>query len=1001
MTTKNPQTCLSAELLRQLSHDELSPAELKDVEDHVSDCERCRQLLEVPQSDRQWQDEIVPILRTPLESTHVVGDHDERGSEGESLESILRLLGPTDDPRMLGRIGSYEVVGVIGRGGMGVVFKAYEGALNRFVAIKMLLPHLAVSGAARKRFAREGKAAAAVIDDNVMPIYSVAEWQGVPYLVTQYSRGTTLQKRIQDQGPQELKEILRIGMQTARGLAAAHAQGLVHRDVKPSNILLDGTVERALLTDFGLARAVDDASITRTGVIAGTPQYMSPEQARGGSVDARSDLFSLGCVLYFLCTGHPPFRADNSYAILRLITDEEPRSMREINPDVPEWLSSVVQKLMAKSDYRRYGSATEVAELLETCLAHVQQPTTVPLPESLRAKSGCSANFSRYQRKVPAMLVLTIIITTVSFLMMPDERPSIPLPASEAKPNIASVDATKGSSARRETSQADSHITTVFPGGSRFKKDLRTLVSLTTDEEQNQWPHIERYIDIFLTGMDSDRPIEIRPLPSLGDGTVLFWVPLSIEKTPFRQFRETLESIGYIVTASTTENDETLFAIVSGDARGWIRVDSRSPGAWIGLTSRLESLDLLKQVVRAAGPSAAAVEGSVVTTIVNSDHSPEAQEYRRRAFQNYRQQSLEAVATEDHPWILPEGIHKWFLTMWLDEYQLLLAEGTVMSARIKLDRADTANPGASAILSATAIGGTALATTISDLATHEDAFASVTESDSSMFSMRMNLPIADLRRRTLQSFTDLVTEELLHQFTNNTFQSVATRTSSRQLTEGVARLLKTAIASGQFNGFAEGRVQNGKPHWIGALVVPNAGSFTGSLTQISQMGPGNSVELNVQKVNDVSIHRVTLAGESLSFVRTWIQSDGQLLVGIGSNKIWFATGENAMESLVSQIETLTRPKVSSSAFHLNARLSAVVSTLINIPAENSESTSSLTGRFHELLRNATRSLNADDDLLTIDVASSGDTIDANVSCDTGILRMLGHQLAKFSKENLE
>jgi serine/threonine protein kinase len=382
MTMKNPQTCLSAEMLRRLSHDELSPAELKDVEDHVSDCDRCRQLLDVPQSDPQWRDQIVPILRSPVETQHAAGDHDERGIDGESLESILRLLGPTDDPHMLGRIGSYEVVGVIGRGGMGVVFKAYEGALNRFVAIKMLLPHLATSGAARKRFAREGQAAAAVIDDNVMPIYSVAEWQGVPYLVTQYSRGATLQNRIQDQGPLELKEILRIGMQTARGLAAAHAQGLVHRDVKPSNILLDGTVERALLTDFGLARAVDDASITRTGIIAGTPQYMSPEQARGGSVDARSDLFSLGCVLYVMCTGRPPFRADSSYAILRMITDDEPRSIREINPDVPEWLCKIIRKLMAKSAVDRFESAAVVATLLEQCLAHVHAPTRNLLPRA-------------------------------------------------------------------------------------------------------------------------------------------------------------------------------------------------------------------------------------------------------------------------------------------------------------------------------------------------------------------------------------------------------------------------------------------------------------------------------------------------------------------------------------------------------------------------------------------------------------------------------------------
>jgi serine/threonine protein kinase len=419
LTMKNPQMCLSAELLRQLSHDELTPAELQGVEDHVSDCERCRQLLEAPQSDPHWQDEIVPILRTPRESQNVVGDHDERWGEGDSLESILRLLGPTDDPHMLGRIGSYEVVGVIGRGGMGVVFKAFEGTLNRFVAIKMLLPHLAASGAARKRFAREGQAAAAVIDDNVLPIYSVAEWQGVPYLVTQYSRGATLQNRIQDQGPLELKEILRIGMQTARGLAAAHAQGLVHRDVKPSNILLDGTVERALLTDFGLARAVDDASITRTGMIAGTPQYMSPEQVRGGSVDARSDLFGLGCVLYAMCTGRPPFRADSSYAILRMITDDEPRSIREINPDIPEWLCKIIRKLMAKSAVDRFESAFAVATLLEQCLAHVHAPTRNLLP-----RIGFVFRSSLLKRFLPIMsdkriLSLIAFILFISAMLMP------------------------------------------------------------------------------------------------------------------------------------------------------------------------------------------------------------------------------------------------------------------------------------------------------------------------------------------------------------------------------------------------------------------------------------------------------------------------------------------------------------------------------------------------------------------------------------------------------
>jgi serine/threonine protein kinase len=376
---KPTNICLSeSELLKLLTSD-LLPNETAALEPHIADCEACRTKIESMIADPRWWNEAQQSLAAS--STRGFAET-EASLEGElaTTKQMLSLLGPTDDPEKMGRIAEYEVIGIIGRGGMGVVFKAFDPRLNRFVAIKMLLPHLASFGAARKRFAREGQAAAAVVNDYVLPIYAVAEWRGVPYLVCQYSRGTTLQTRVQSEGPLELEEILRLGMQTARGLAAAHAQGLVHRDVKPSNILLDGSVERALLTDFGLARAVDDASITRTGMIAGTPQYMSPEQARGGSVDARSDLFSLGCVLYFLCTAHPPFRADNSYAILRLITDEEPRSIREINPGIPDWLCHVVQKLMAKKPEDRYAAASEVADQLEACLAHVSNPLKNSLP---------------------------------------------------------------------------------------------------------------------------------------------------------------------------------------------------------------------------------------------------------------------------------------------------------------------------------------------------------------------------------------------------------------------------------------------------------------------------------------------------------------------------------------------------------------------------------------------------------------------------------------------
>src|SRR5262249_42963578 len=149
--------------------------------------------------------------------------------------------------------------------------------------------------------------------------------------VMQYVAGRSLQERIDRDGPLELEAILRIGMQAAAGLAAAHAQGLVHRDVKPANILLENGIERVKITDFGLARAVDDASMTQSGVVAGTPQYMAPEQARAESVDHRADLFSLGSVIYAMCTGRSPFRAETTVAVLKRVCDDTPRPIREVN----------------------------------------------------------------------------------------------------------------------------------------------------------------------------------------------------------------------------------------------------------------------------------------------------------------------------------------------------------------------------------------------------------------------------------------------------------------------------------------------------------------------------------------------------------------------------------------------------------------------------------------------------------------------------------------------
>jgi WD40 repeat protein/tetratricopeptide (TPR) repeat protein len=292
----------------------------------------------------------------------------------------LAFLSPSKEPGHLGRLGHYEVVEIIGRGGMGLVLRALDDKLRRVVAIKVLAPQLASSATARKRFAREAQAAAAVSHDHVVNIYDVEESGPIPYLVMEYVPGLSLDERCKRGGPVELRDILRIGMQTASGLAAAHAQGLVHRDIKPANILLESGLQRVKLTDFGLARAVDDASVTQSGVIAGTPMFMSPEQARGEQVDHRSDLFSLGSVLYMLCTGRPPYRAESTMAVLKRVCEDSPRPIRDINPEIPEWLCAIIAKLHAKNPASRFQSAAEVAQLLEQHLAHLQQPSIMPAP---------------------------------------------------------------------------------------------------------------------------------------------------------------------------------------------------------------------------------------------------------------------------------------------------------------------------------------------------------------------------------------------------------------------------------------------------------------------------------------------------------------------------------------------------------------------------------------------------------------------------------------------
>ncbi len=326
----------------------------------------------------------------------------------------LPYLAPPARSGSIGRLGHYEILEVLGKGGFGTVLRAFDEKLHRAVAIKVLAPALAASGSARRRFIREARTAAAVKNEHVVAIHGVQDEAEPPYLVMELIDGISLQDKLDRKGPLAVTDILRIGMQIAEGVAAAHRQGLVHRDIKPANILLENGVERVKVTDFGLARAVDDASMTQSGTVAGTPMYMSPEQAEGLPIDHRSDLFSFGTVLYAMCTGHPPFRASGTHAVLKRVIDAAPRPIREINNEIPDWLCDIIAKLHAKAPADRFQTANEVAERLGQRLADVQAGRAASVSDpGERAKpplaQACGSPGKRRNRLIAGALGLLIV----------------------------------------------------------------------------------------------------------------------------------------------------------------------------------------------------------------------------------------------------------------------------------------------------------------------------------------------------------------------------------------------------------------------------------------------------------------------------------------------------------------------------------------------------------------------------------------------------------------
>lgn len=369
--------CFDDDHLRRLLEDTLGESERAAIVDHLDRCLACADGLErVAAADDFWQSS-AHSLRTDAFDSQCF----ESVDSAKPFSPVLKaLLGPTEDPYSLGRVGRFEILGVVGSGGMGTVLKARDVDIDRVVALKLPAAHLLDSPAALERLEREARSAATIRHPSIIEIYQVERWRDIPYLVMPFHTGPSLTARINADGPMDVLESIQVARQMAEALAAAHDCGVVHRDVKPGNILLGKGTERAVLTDFGIAKIQSDAQMTATGVIVGTPAFLSPEQASGGEATPQSDLFCLGSVLWSMLAGRPPFVDLPTHTIVASIAAGKLPSLRPLRSGLPPWVYRLVETLQQPAPEKRPNSAHQCAEILRACEQHLADPILHPLP---------------------------------------------------------------------------------------------------------------------------------------------------------------------------------------------------------------------------------------------------------------------------------------------------------------------------------------------------------------------------------------------------------------------------------------------------------------------------------------------------------------------------------------------------------------------------------------------------------------------------------------------
>ncbi len=551
----------------------------------------------------------------------------------------------------------------------------------------------------------------------------------------------------------------------------------------------------------------------------------------------------------------------------------------------------------------------------------------------------------------------------------------------------------------------DSRITVAHPGFSLLKSDLKKIIDLTTPVEQKQWENIQGYIDTFIIGIDETREVQVQVMTGINPAGYLICVPLSTANDPSKAFRENLDSLGYRITRNPA--DRTLYSIESdANEYGWMKVDAELRYAFFMISTEKSLLPKIKEIVLRAAMTPTTLADNMIAELRNTDGAAAAITHRVAAFKPIRDERMALIKQRPDEKATAFQLRQSSARHLHDEAEVIMSQSDQLLATLTVDRSSPKLPKVSLRTTATAIPGTAMEATIAQYGTQVDVFAGLDRLKGSALSVRISHPLDEVRQRYLKELLTLTKADIEAGLAANKTRTDAEKAAFNRFVTGIISVLESSVASGHLNGFVES-VPDGKDDFatIAAFVSPTAPELNQILPLLTDAGKGNAVELNMEKVGDIDIHRIQIAEGFISLFDKLFGAHSDLFIGVGPDKVWIAGGQDGLATLKSTIAALGEPATHPVVLRVDGNMLPWAKRFDEVA--KSRKTEGLTADEEKLRRERARvreralaALVTEDDFSLV-VSTEGNTWVGEFTSNTGLLRFVGKMMSAFSKENFE